>query len=118
MATREEVREIGKDGLLLIYDANWHHHFVDEAKMKLVKRLEAEQIEKYGRREVISDDDTDFLLSLPSTHVMRPDWDVPVLERLGFDVATRLDLGRIVYEQWEKDLYSPCPLFEICGKKR
>lgn len=59
-----------------------------------------------------------FLLSLPSTHVMRPDWDVPILEQLGFDVTTKLDLGRIVYEQWEKELYSPCPLFEICGQKR
>lgn len=111
-------RLLKKGGFLLIYDANWHHHFADAEKMELVKRLEAEQIEKYGRREVISDDDAGFLLSLPSTHVMRPDWDVPILEQLGFDVTTKLDLGRIVYEQWEKELYSPCPLFEICGQKR
>lgn len=106
-----------KGGKLIMYDANWHHHYVNSEKMAQVKALEKAHFEKYGTHEVISNDEMGFILSIPSTHVTRPYWDIPVLEQIGFTVSVRENLGERVYEEWEKELYAPCPLFEICAIK-
>ena len=36
----------------------------------------------------------------------------------GFAVTVTEDVGRFVYEEWEKDLYGESPLFEICAVKQ
>ena len=60
--TYSEFRRILKpDGMLLIYDANWHAHFYDEELMKKVRAREEAHFRKYGTREIVSEDDMDFL---------------------------------------------------------
>lgn len=113
----EFKRILKPGGVLLIFDANWHMHYFDDEAMKRVRNREQCYYEKYGRREVVCCDDTDYFMALPLSGTYRPDWDKKVLKRLGFDVEIEEDIGRNVYEEWEKDLYGESPLFEICAVK-
>lgn len=105
-------------GTLLVYDANWHMHFFDEELMTRVREREERFLRTYGRREVVSGGDTEYFATAPLTRIQRPAWDERALERLGFDVTVRENVGERVYEDWEKDLYAESPLFEICAIKR
>ncbi len=114
-----ELKRILKDkGMLLIYDANWHLHFYNDVLMKKVRAREEAHLKKYGTREVVSNDDMEYYLTAPLTHTFRPDWDVSVLQNLGMHVCVQEDIGRWLYEEWEKELYAESPLFEICAVKR
>ena len=111
-------RVLRPGGKLLIYDANWHKHFFDNQMMARVRERERQYLEKYGRQERVTDDDCDYFMALPLSNVHRPQWDQDILSRLGFFVEIEEDIGRKVYEEWEKALYGESPLFEICGVKR
>ena len=114
-----ELRRILKPGgMLLIYDANWHMHWFDEEKLKRVKERERRHLEKYGKEEIVSGGDMEYFARAPLTSTLRPDWDIKTLENLGFDVAVEEDIGRKVYEEWEKELYAESPIFEICAVKK
>ena len=114
----EFKRLLKPGGMLLIYDANWHMHFFDAALMERVHAREQRYLEKYGRQEIVSSGDMEYYKTAPLSHTWRPDWDRKVLTNLGFDVTITEDIGRFVYEEWEKDLYGESPLFEICAVKR
>lgn len=114
----EFKRVLKPRGKILIYDANWHMHFFNEELMVKVRKREEDYFKKYGRREIISNGDMEYLKSAPLTSTVRPDWDVKVLTDLGMDVTVATDIGRFVYEGWEKDLYAESPLFEICAVKK
>lgn len=117
MVYAEFKRVLKEGGLLLIYDANWHMHFFDPEKMKRVREREARYLQKYGRREVVSGGDMEYFKTAPLTSTVRPDWDVRILNHLGMHVEITEDIGRFVYEEWEKDLYGESPLFEVCAVK-
>ena len=117
MVYAEFKRVLKEGGLLLIYDANWHMHFFDPEKMKRVREREARYLQKYGRREVVSGGDMEYFKTAPLTNTVRPDWDVRILNHLGMHVEITEDIGRFVYEEWEKDLYGESPLFEVCAVK-
>lgn len=104
-------------GKLLIYDANWHMHFFDEALMERVRAREQRHLEKYGSSEVVSGNDKEYFLTLPPSNTDRPQWDHLTLSRLGFIVEVEEDIGRWLYEDWEKELYGESPLFEVLAIK-
>lgn len=114
----EFKRILKPGGILLIYDANWHMHYFNAEMMKRVKERERRHFERYGKREVVCEDDREYFMPLPLSATYRPGWDSKVLTRLGFDVQIEEDLGRKVYEEWEKNLYGESPLFEICAVKK
>ncbi|MCQ2451519.1 MAG: methyltransferase domain-containing protein [Oscillospiraceae bacterium] len=105
-------------GMLLIYDANWQLQFFDPDLRQRVLAREKAYREKYGREEFVSRGDMAYYATAPLTHTYRPDWDREVLTNLGFEVSIEENIGRRVYEQWEKDLYAESPLFEICAVKK
>lgn len=117
LAYAEWRRVLRPGGRVLIYDANWHLQFYNEEIDRQVKRNEQAYYDKFGKRFYVCSYDADYKQyydSLPLSNVCRPEWDVHTLERLGFEtVQTRLDIGQDVYENWEKELYSASPLFEI-----
>lgn len=113
----EFKRLLRPEGTLLIYDANWHMHWFDDELLKKVKAREQRYYEKYGRVEIVSSGDMEYYKTAPLTRVRRPDWDKKTLTDLGFAVTVTEDIGRFVYEEWEKDLYAESPLFEICAVK-
>jgi len=110
-------RVLKPGGTLLIYDANWHAHLYDPALMKKVRAREEAHFRKYGTREIVTEDDPEFLATCPMTRTQRPEWDDRVLTDLGMTVEIQRDIGRFVYGDWEKELYAESPLFEICAKK-
>lgn len=87
----EMKRILRPGGKLLIYDANWQA----ESFNMSIERFEA----------------------FPLANTDRPKWDEAVLDRLGFDVATREDISQFVYTDSEKERYDVSPLFEICAVK-
>ena len=114
----ELKRLLKPGGKLLIYDANWHAHLYDEEMYRRVKERERRHLEKYGYEEKISGDYNEYLASAPLTRIHRPDWERKVLEEeFGMQVCITEDIGQHLYEQWEKELYAECPLFEICAVK-
>lgn len=113
-----EFRRILKDdGLLLIYDANWHLHFFDEDLYNRVRLREENYLEKYGQKEVVAVRNMEFFENAPLTKINRPEWDKNILEKIGMKVEIQNDIGENVYEEWEKELYGESPLFEICAMK-
>ena len=66
---------------------------------------------------MVSGGDMEYFKTAPLTNTVRPDWDVRILNHLGMHVEITEDIGRFVYEEWEKDLYGESPLFEVCAVK-
>ena len=95
----------------------WYKLREDEELMKKVRAREEAHFRKYGTREIVTEDDPEFLATCPMTRYQRPEWDERVLTDLGFKVEIQRDIGRFVYGDWEKELYAESPLFEICAKK-
>ncbi len=111
---RELKRILKKEGMLLIYDANWHAHLFDPEMYARVQKREQAHFEKYGVEEKIAGDYDEYLESAALTRIHRPDWDKNVLENdLKMRVTIEEDIGQHLYESWEKELYAECPLFEI-----
>ena len=80
----EFKRVLKPGGMLLIYDANWHAHLYDPELMKKVRAREEAHFRKYGTREVVTEDNPEFLATCPMTRYKRPEWDERVLTDLGF----------------------------------
>ena len=104
-------------GTLLIYDANWLMHWYDEDMLRRVRAREERHFQKYGRRDVVSKGDLAYYETTPLARIRRPDWDIVALTGLGFQVTVTEDVGRFVFEEWEKELYGESPMFEICAVK-
>lgn len=115
---RNFYRILKKNGMLLIYDANWHRHFFEPELYQKVREHEKECLLRYGRKEVVAEPDYDLFATAPLTKELRPQWDVRFLQsELQMEVKVEQDIGRNLYEQWEKELYRESPLFEICAVK-
>ena len=108
-------RVLKPGGMLLISDANWHAHYYDPELMKKVRAREEAYFRKYGRREIVADEGMELIRTCPLTREQRPEWDRETLEGLGMKVTIEEDIGRFLYEEWEKELYAESPLFEICA---
>lgn len=113
----EFKRILKNDGMLLIYDANWHLHFFDDDLYKKVMLREENYYYKYGEKEVVAVKNMEFFENAPLTKCDRPAWDKNALENIGMKVTIENDISENVYEQWEKELYGESPLFEICALK-
>lgn len=101
-------------GRLLIFDANWHRQFYDRETARRVREREEKYFEIYGKEFKVCTEDKAFYDMLPLSNTMRPRWDIDVLQKIGFShVSVKEDIGSRVYEEWEKELYSESPLFEI-----
>ena len=114
----EWKRLLKPGGKILIYDANWQLQFFDPELRKRVLAREKAYKEKYGREEIVSRGDMEYYATAPLTSIYRPDWDEKTLKNLGMEVHITEDIGRWLYEEWEKELYAESPLFEICAVKK
>ncbi len=111
-------RVLKPGGTLLIYDANWHLPFYDKDLMAWVRQNEQQYYNRFQQVFKIYDDDTTIFEGLPLSDTDRPAWDTALLKDLNFSsVNTEDDIGEQVYEDWERNLYSATPLFEIYAQK-
>jgi hypothetical protein len=75
-------------GQLLIYDANWHLHFFDEAKAREAFIAECgDPHENDGASGVDFKEMEIAAQKLPLSMVSRPEWDVSVLSSLGYEIV-------------------------------
>lgn len=114
----EFKRLVKPGGKVIVYDANWHMHFFDEVLYKKVKQREEDHFKKYGVKEIVSGGDMEYMESAPLTSTMRPQWDKKTFKELDMLVEIEEDVGRNVYEEWEKELYAESPLFCVCATKQ
>ncbi len=118
----EWFRVLRPNGVLLIFDANWHLMQTDpEIRREFAKR-EALCFQTYGsnfsadhRREV---ENPDQLQAHRLGRCIRPDWDLPLLKAAGYrDVSVRRDITDGLWSSKEKLLYGATPMFMIRAVK-
>ena len=91
------------------------YHFIT---MERVRENERKYYEAFGEEFKVYDDDTSIFENLPLSNIVRPKWDIKVLKEIGFkNIETDLNVGKELYSDWELELYSETPLFEICAVK-
>lgn len=108
-------------GKLLIFDANWHHHYFDEALMEEVKEREQRCLEIFGSTfsDAKSQEEQINIELLPLSKVMRPDWDINALKDCGFiGVDYIRDITEKVWDAKEKMLFGASPMFMISAIKK
>jgi ubiquinone/menaquinone biosynthesis C-methylase UbiE len=129
------LRVLKPGGVLLIFDANWHLPGTDEAMLEDSRRRHRECIEKYGEdfngnktveevekaheARTKKDDVND---STVWKHVLhdkrRPDWDVGLLEGIGFcDITYDRDITEELWDDKEKLIYGNTPMFMVRAVK-
>jgi 2-polyprenyl-3-methyl-5-hydroxy-6-metoxy-1,4-benzoquinol methylase len=120
-AYREWRRLLKQDGKMLVFDANWYlrlsksefqeqyeHCFKQATDQGFSERVSEQQ---YKRCEEIA-------RTLPLTYENRPGWDIVALEGCGFsNVLVQENLNELVYDELEKIMYQPTPMFSICACK-
>ncbi|MDO4622578.1 MAG: class I SAM-dependent methyltransferase [Eubacteriales bacterium] len=120
-AYREWNRVLKKDGMLLVFDANWYTYLIDQESRLAYeqdrKNVEANGLgdynvgENFDKMEVIAG-------QLPMTGRKRPEWDREFLLQLQIpDVRITADIGAEVYSDKEKLNYASTPMFMIEGYK-
>ncbi|MDI9241645.1 class I SAM-dependent methyltransferase [Fusibacillus kribbianus] len=120
----EWLRVLKPGGVLLIFDANWHLVKVDEALREDSMRRYRECVERYGdafdkktknKKERRKQD-------MEGSHVLgdkrRPDWDMGLLEGLGYwNISAERSIIEEMWDEKEILLYGNTPMFMIRAEK-
>lgn len=107
-------------GKLLIFDANWHHHFFDAVLMEEVKVREQRCLEIFGSTfsDSKSQEEQINIELLPLSKVIRPDWDINALKGCSFiGVDYIRDITEKIWDAKEKMLFGASPMFMISAVK-
>lgn len=116
-AYNQWVRVLRKNGLMLVFDANWYTYLVDDKKRGEYNQDRMNVANQgLGDYNIGADFDKmeDIAMELPLTNRIRPGWDRDYLESLGVgQVITKEDVGEILYSKKEKINYKSTPLFMV-----
>lgn len=120
-AYREWHRILNKGGRLLVFDANWNMHLVDEK----MKELYDEDMKNYTDagygeppRHKDYEESEDISSKVPLSGILRPVWDEKELKETGFSsVNSKENISEILYDEAEKILYRSTPMFMVCAEK-
>lgn len=110
-----------KGGKLIIVDAAWYSYVWCESYAKLAEKNLMEGIDAgYDMR--VSFDEANLCESLakdlPMTYVKRPDFDLAVLKKLGFDkIEIKENIDPLVYDESFQIAYKSTPSFMIVCTK-
>jgi hypothetical protein len=55
---------------------------------------------------------------MPLSDIKRPEWDISILSRLGFNVTTDTDIWKKVWTIQEQTNFSSTPMFMVSAKLR
>lgn len=114
-------RILKKGGTLLIFDANWGKPAWNQEEADDYMRREALFREKYGEPYDTfqgPEELRELNIRYPMYERQRPEWDVRVLEVLGYcEIHTDTEIIGQLWDEREKLLYGGTPLFMIAGKK-
>ena len=110
-----------KGGKLIIVDAAWYSYVWCENYSKLAAKNLKEGINSgYDMR--VSFDEADLCENLakdmPMTYVKRPDFDLAILDKLGFEsIEIKENIDPLVYDESFQIAYRSSPSFIIVCKK-
>ncbi len=116
-AYREWLRILKKNGLMMVFDANWYRYLVDEDK-KAAYEADRQNVaqEGYGDYNIGENfDQMEIIASqMPLTKMIRPEWDKQFLtENHAGQVFVQEDVGSILYSQKELINYKSTPMFMV-----
>ena len=113
------LRVLRPGGKLVVFDANWYRYLIDE-QVDSARRSDQERtmLECYDADSVATNAQElrceKIALELPLTSIMRPQWDVAVLERFGASwVSADEDVWMDIWTESEQAFYASSPLFMI-----
>lgn len=121
-AYSEWKRVLREGGLLLIYDANWHHlETIPEIQEQYLKDWQ-ECVRIFGS-DYNGNTDPDKIPEMKARtdnhhlkDVVRPDYDLGVLKTVGFtSIDYTRDIREKLWDDKEKLIYRTMPMFEICA---
>ena len=111
------LRVLRKNGLLLVFDANWYTYLIDEKKRAEYERdRENVKLSSLGDYNIGENFDTmeQIALDMPLTHKIRPAWDMEYLNGIhAGSVSSVEDIGSILYSEKEKINYCSTPMFLV-----
>ena len=120
-AYSEWHRVLRTGGLLLNFDSNWYGYLFDETAREKYEADRASSAELgLGDQNIGENFDVmeDIARSMPLSDIKRPEWDISVLSRLGFNVTTDTDIWKKVWTIQEQTNFSSTPMFMISAKLR
>ena len=120
-AYSEWHRVLRTGGLLLNFDSNWYGYLFDETAREKYEADRASSAELgLGDQNIGENFDVmeDIARSMPLSDIKRPEWDISVLSRLGFNVTTDTDIWKKVWTIQEQTNFSSTPMFMISATSR
>lgn len=117
----EWQRVLRPGGKLLIFDANWHLMQTNPAVRRAFAEREEQCFALYGGnfsggKKEVEDREVTYPHRLGT--VLRPSWDLPILENLGFrNLFAEENVSDTLWDEKEKLLYGETPLFMISAEK-
>lgn len=119
-AYRHWVRVLGKNGLLLNFDANWYSYLYD-AQARQKHLLDRSNVAQSDVRDENAGTDVDAMEAIayqtPLAKCSRPAWDIEILSRLGMKVTVDPDIWKKVWTREERINNASTPMFLIRGVK-
>ena len=118
-------RVVCKGGRVLIFDANWQRYFHDEAAKKFFEEHDKNYFARYGEHiEGFMQQSSDpgmmkeLRRSMPLGHQQRPQWDLDILLKLGFQQFNiDMRIGEKVWTPEEQFKYLYAPMFMISAER-
>ena len=120
-AYNEWYRVLKKGGMLLNFDANWYMHLFDMEKRKAYES-DRFQVSKNQLNDHYTSTDVNEMeriaKEMPLSPIKRPEWDIKVLTKKGFDsVKVDENIWQHVWNHEEKINYASTPMFLIQAYK-
>lgn len=120
-AYSEWHRVLKPGGVMLNFDANWYGYLYDEEKREAYeqdrKNVEDQNLDDHY---LCTDIDTmeEIARNIPLSAITRPQWDIKVMEQIGFaKIEVDTDIWQQVWSEEEKLNYGSTPMFMIYGRK-
>lgn len=120
-AYSEWMRVLKEGGKLLNFDANWYHHLFDDKKREAYEE-DRKNVETLSMEDHYTCTDIDAMEEIarqvPMSRIMRPAWDLKVLQRFAGDgVHADEQVWERVWDQTEKVNYASTPMFLVSAVK-
>lgn len=118
-AYAEWKRLLAPQGKLLVFDANWYRYLADNALNEQRMRDQHDETLLVGSEKTRATTEQErrceeIARALPTTYMMRPQWDCVVLEDLGFSsVSVDERAWEVLWQEGDKAFYKTSPLFMI-----
>ena len=121
LAYKEWHRILKKEGMLLVFDANWYRYLFDR-QAKQAYEEDRQNTKEHGIKDENIGENFDVMeeiaLHMPLSKVIRPSWDIQVLAALGMEVHADTEVWQKLWNEEEKINFASTPMFMVKAIKR